>query len=111
MPVLLADQESPPSVVRYTPPVDMATSTDAGSVGCGTIVWIAWPPNPAPQCSRCGCSHKPLTSSYVRPPSTERNSAEGCVPAYTRSGSLAGPGANCQTRTNAVSASAGNASG
>src|SRR5262249_7973031 len=98
MPVLLACQVAPPSVVRYTPPVDIATSTSPDGDGCGSTVWIVFPPPPGIQCSRCGWSHSPRTSSYVRPPSVERNNADGSTPAYTTSGSPAGAGANCQTR-------------
>jgi hypothetical protein len=91
--------------------VDIATSTRAGSSGCGSTVCIAWPPKPAPHRSRCGWSHSSRISSYVTPPSTERKSAEGWVPAYTTSGSAAGAGANCHTRSSVAPVSSGKATG
>ena len=86
----------------------MATVTCCASVGCGTIVWIAWPPNPAPQSGRCGWSHSERTRVNVSPRSSERNSADGCVPTQTTSGSAGPPGWICHTRSTLLPRSAGN---
>ena len=39
---------------RLGVPVDIATVTCPGSFGSGSTEWMAWPPKPASQCSRCG---------------------------------------------------------
>ena len=44
------------------------------------------------------------TSEKLRPPSSLRNSAAGSTPAYSTSGSSAGPGASCQIRASEASA-------
>ena len=76
---------------------EIATVTDRGSVGCGRIVWKAWPPNPAPHSARCGWSHSARSSANVSPRSVERQTAPGSVPAYTTPSSL--PGTSCQIRS------------
>src|SRR5215207_9936485 len=107
IPWFAGSHDSPPSEVRYTPPVDIATLSREGSDGCGSTVWIACPPKPAPQSLRCGWSHSPRTSSKVTPPSADFHSDEGCAPAYTTPGWSAGAGWICQTRSSDASASAG----
>src|SRR4051794_20529942 len=86
----------------------MATEIRSGSVGCGSTVWIAWPPKPAPHWGRCGWSHNERTSSNVSPRSVERHSAAGWLPAYTTSGSDA-DGASAQIASTVAPASAGKA--
>jgi hypothetical protein len=84
----------------------MATVTRSGSDGSGTIVWMAWPPNPASHWGRCGWSHRERTSSNDSPRSVDRNSADGWVPAQTTSGS-AWLGWICQTRSTLAPSSVG----
>ena len=65
-----------------------------------------WPPKPAPHSSRCGWSQSFCSSANVWPPSDERQTAPGSVPAHTVSGSR--PAASCQTRSTLASLPSGN---
>ena len=79
--------------------------TDRGSVGCGSTVWKAWPPNPAFHSGRCGWFHSASSRANVSPPSVERKTAPGSVPAKTTPSSA--PGTSCQTRATVASAPSG----
>src|SRR2546422_610813 len=62
--------------------------------------WGRWgvPSAPPPvHCWRMGCSLNPFTPSHVWPPSSERNSPCGDVPAYHTLGSLLCPGVSQKT--------------
>ena len=83
----------------------IAATNDPARPGCGSSVWKACPPNPAPHCGRCGWSHSARSSAKVSPPSVERNTAPGSVPAHTRPGSQ--PAASAQTRSTLPSTSSG----
>ena len=68
-------------------------SPTAGPSGCGSTVWNAWPPKPAPQSGRCGWSQSARSSANVSPRSVDLQTAPGSVPAYTTPSSRPAPAA------------------
>src|SRR5882757_9922657 len=96
-PATIGVQLCPQSTDSCTPPPDMAKYRCAGSRG-STMIECSFGPSGVPSCAvpihfrYCGSSLIPEKGSHLTPPSSERNSPCGDVPAYHESGSLAWPG-------------------
>ena len=91
-PRLSGRQSAPPSVDSKMPPLDIPMYMWRASRG-STRIECSFGPSGVPSWSpphhalRCGCSLKPSTPAHVTPPSAERNSPCGEVPAYQTPGS------------------------
>ena len=96
-PRISVDQLRPASCDSCTPPPDMAKYRCAGSRG-STITECSFGPSGVPSCTvpihprNCASSLTAGSGSQLTPPSSDRNSPCGDVPAYQVSRSLAWPG-------------------
>src|SRR5262249_42598843 len=97
MPLISTFQVAPPSRDSCTPPLDMPKYKCAGSRGSIRIE-CSFGPSGVPSCSApihsryCASSLTLENGDQLTPPSSERNSPCGDVPAYQTSGWLACPG-------------------
>ena len=82
MPWLRGAHEEPPSTVcGETPPVKSAQVTDEASVGCGRIVRKRLAAEAGRPLRPVGVVQSARSSRNCSPPSSERNTAPGSVPA------------------------------
>ena len=96
-PFTSGDQVAPPSRDSCTPPLDMPTYRCAASRGSTRIEWSFGPSGvpswgPPIHARYFGSSFRPDTGAHVAPPSSDRKSPWGEVPAYHVSSSLGWPG-------------------
>src|SRR5579871_2835887 len=84
IPSAVTRQLAPPSSVSHTPPDDTPTRIVSKLRGSRQTEWMPGDSSPPPnQPARSGRSHSPRTRSQLLPPSVERNSPPGAVPAHS----------------------------
>src|SRR5512143_1389344 len=94
IPLIITRHVLPPSTVSCTPPPDIPKYRCLGSRG-STMIECSFGPSGVPSCTvpihsrYCGSSLMVENGDQVTPPSSERNSPCGEVPAYQTPGSLA----------------------